>query len=184
MAHKEYYYETDHMPDGTPDTRWQTAPGRALNRGAIATRQFAEGTRQGHDAIVNTFMGGVDAAERLFGPKNVNTNTIEAEGPMRFAGRMVAPIWGDYMKEAPQLFLQPPMRVPMTIIPEIEGEREVVVLPPKGKVVPPLAVTPPPLDETMDKYYGSIEPVLGVPEDNRTEYEKWLDSLKEGWKAK
>lgn len=52
MAHTDYYYEFgDHMPDGTPDTRWQTAPARGLNRT--------------HDALVNGAIGVMDGARAV-----------------------------------------------------------------------------------------------------------------------
>ena len=52
MAHTDYYYEFgDHMPDGSPDTRWQTAPARGLNRT--------------HDALVNGAIGVMDGARAV-----------------------------------------------------------------------------------------------------------------------
>ena len=52
MAHTDYYYEFgDHMPDGSPDTRWQTAPARGLNRT--------------HDALVNGAIGVIDGARAV-----------------------------------------------------------------------------------------------------------------------
>ena len=52
MAHEDYYYKYgDHMADGTPDTRWQTAPTRLLNRG--------------HDAAADGFMGVLNAGRAV-----------------------------------------------------------------------------------------------------------------------
>ena len=52
MAHEDYYYKYgDHMPDGTPDTRWQTAPSRWLNRGHDAAANILVGAMEGGKAI-------------------------------------------------------------------------------------------------------------------------------------
>ena len=52
MAHEDYYYKYgDHMPDGTPDTRWHHAPTRWLNRG--------------HDAAVDGALGVLKAGRAV-----------------------------------------------------------------------------------------------------------------------
>ena len=90
------------MPDGTPDTRWQTAPirlGGAINEklidGAIG---LIEGGRKVGDYIGENFMRPV--MENPIYKKYYNdplisflenkSNSVPTEGPMRFAGREVA----------------------------------------------------------------------------------------------
>ena len=64
MAHEDYYYKySDHMPDGTPDTRWQTAPGRWLNRA--------------HDAAANVFVGGMNAWDTASDTYNAAENWLD-----------------------------------------------------------------------------------------------------------
>ena len=105
MAHEDYYYKYgDHMPDGTPDTRWQTAPTRWLNRGhdvlADGAMGLVEGQRKAADFVYDKFMSPV--MENPIDKKYYNdplvsffenkSNSVPEEGPMRFAGRGINPV--------------------------------------------------------------------------------------------
>ena len=86
MAHEDYYYKYgDHMPDGTPDTRWQTAPDRFLNRT--------------HDVLVDGALGVLEGGRKLKDMYNTTEDYLD-EGLARV---------GDFFDRSPPTMTGGPM---------------------------------------------------------------------------
>ena len=183
MAHEDYYYKYgDHMPDGTLDTRWQTAPDRLLNRT--------------HDVLVDGALGVLEGGRKVRDIYNTTEDYLD-EGLARV---------GDFFDRSPPTMTGGPMSrngyrhhpggyvIPAnsSLTPEAQAYRDRAALGnPHAQVT--IDNTPshliPGFGRMVNEGYDSWSPSDGyleggtevVQQDTRSDWQKWKDSVSGGY---